>query len=93
MFVKDYANWIKFESKGSFRVNKVARDILVRHCPFPKAIRNDLKINPMYQASISRFETENTKKLQRSIGILNKYEKAGGYHGAELNENIIFYEM
>lgn len=93
VFVKDYANWIKFESKGSFRVNKVARDILVRHCPFPKAIRNDLKINPMYQASISRFETENTKKLQRSIGILNKYEKAGGYHGAELNENIIFYEM
>ncbi len=93
VFVKDYVNWIKFESKGSFRVNKVARDILVRHCPFPKAIRNELKINPMYQASITRFETENTKKLQRSIGILNKYEKAGGYHSAELNENVIFYEM
>ncbi len=93
VFVKDYANWIKFESKGSFRVNKIARDILVRHCPFPKAIRNDLKINPMYQSSITRFETENTKKLQRSIGILNKYEKAGGFHGAELNENITFYEM
>ena len=30
VFVKDYINWIKFESKGSFRLNKIARDILIR---------------------------------------------------------------
>ncbi len=93
VFVKDYASWIRFESKGSFRVNKVVRDILVRHCPFPKAIRNELKDNPLYHSSITRFETENNKKLQRSVGILGKYQKAGGFHTLDLKGNITYYEM
>ena len=93
VFVRDYISWIKFESKGSFRLNKVSRDILIRYCPFVKSIRNELKANPMYQASITRFETEREKKMQRYYGVLMKYEKAGGERAAELKENLLFYEM
>ncbi len=93
VFVKDYINWIKFESKGSFRLNKISRDILVRYCPFTKAIRNELKTNPLYQSGITRFEVETTKKLQRYNGVYNKYIKAGGEITQELKENLLFYQM
>lgn len=93
VFIKDYVSWMKFESKGSFRLNKVARDILTRYCPFNKNIRNELKANPMYQASISRFEVETAKKLQRCNGLYEKYIKAGGEITPELKENQLFYQM
>lgn len=93
VFVKDYINWIKFESKGSYRLNKVARDILVRYCPFVKSIRNELKANPIYQMSITRFEKEAEKKQQHYIGVYNKYEKAGGENTADLKETILYYKM
>lgn len=93
VFVKDYVNWIKFESKGSFRLNKISRDILIRYCPFAKAVRNELKANPLYQASISKFDVETAKKLQRYNSIYDKYEKAGGVITPELKENLLFYQM
>lgn len=93
VFVRDYINWIKYESKGSFRLNKVSRDILIRNCPFIKSIRSELKANPLYQASITRFETETLKKLQRYTGVYNKYIKAGGENVKGLKETVMFYEM
>ena len=93
VFVNDYVNWIKFESKGSFRLNKVSRVILVRYCPFAKHMRNELKANPLYQASIAKYDVEMGKKLQRYNGVYDKYVKAGGEITAELEENLLFYQM
>ena len=93
VFVKDYVNWMKYESKGSFRLNKVARDILVRYCPFTKEIRTELKANPMYTNGISRYEIENAKKMQRILGVYEKYKKAGGEITQELRDNLLFYQM
>lgn len=93
VFVGDYVNWIKFESRGSFRLNKISRDILIRYCPFAKAARNELKANPVYQASISKFDVETAKKLQRFNSVYDKYVKAGGEITADLKENLLFYQM
>ena len=93
VFVKDYVNWIKYESKGSYRLNKVARDILVRYCPFTKEIRTELKSNPMYTNAISRYEIENAKKIQRIMGVYEKYKKAGGEITQELRDNLLFYQI
>ena len=93
VFVRDYVNWIRFESRGSFRLNKVSRDILVRYCPFAGAIRNELRSNPLYQTSITRFEAENAKKLQHYNGMCARYVKAGGEITPDLKNNLLFYQM
>ena len=93
VFVKDYVNFMKYESKGSFRLNRVARDILVRYCPFTKDIRAGLKENPMYTSSMSRYEIETAKKMQRIVGVYEKYKKAGGVITQELRDNLLFYQM
>ena len=47
----------------------------------------------MYQASISRFEAETAKKLQRLNSVYDKYVKAGGEITEDLKENLLFYQL
>lgn len=93
VFVKDYQSWIKYESKGSYRLNKISREILVNYCPFAKSIREDLKSNPMYQNLLHRYEAVNAKKVQRIHGVYDKYQKSGGKITKELVENLEYYEL
>lgn len=93
VFVKDYQNWIKYESKGSYRLNKVTREILIAYCPFAKAIREELKTNPMYESALHRFDINNVKKIQRIQGVYDKYQKAGGKITQELVDNLDYYSL
>lgn len=93
VFVKDYECWINYESKGSFRLNKVAREILIVYCPFAKDIRESLKANPMYQVSIPKYERDNAKREQRLVALYEKYQKAGGEITEELEENLQYSRL
>lgn len=93
VFVKDYQNWIKYESVGSFRLNKIARDIVFRYCPFAKSIREELVANPMYHDMFSRYEILNERKIHRVEMFFDKYQKAGGEITRELEENMEFYRL
>ena len=93
VFVKDYQNWIKYESKGSFRLNKVSREILISYCPFAKPIREELKSNPMYQSGLHRYDVQVAKKVQRINGVYDKYVKAGGFITTELKDNLDYYSL
>ena len=93
VFAKEYQNWLKFESKGSFRLNKVARDILIQYCPFAKDIRQSLKTNPVFESAFNKLEINNQKKVQRITAFHDKYVAAGGTVNAELKDNLLFYQM
>lgn len=93
VFIADYVNWIKFEAKGSFRLNKVARDILARYCPFAKAYRDELRSNPLYQTFIAKSESDAAQQLHHFSMVYDKYVEAGGEITAELKENLLFYEL
>ena len=93
VFVLDYVNWIKYESQGSFRLNKITRDILTRYCPFSREIRTSLSNNPLYQNAFGKLEIENKKNTKRLHALYKKYEDAGGEITADLNENLKFYQM
>ncbi len=93
VFVKDYQNWIKYESKGSYRLNKVTREIMLSYCPFARSIRQELVTNPMYEGALHRFDISNAKKVQRIQGVYDKYQKAGGVLTQELEENLDYYSL
>lgn len=93
VFVKDYEGWIKFESKGSFRLNKVSRGILGTYCIFSAQIRESLKENPMYQDAIKRHEIMCTKKMKRLKVLYNKYTSSGGIMTEELTKNMEYYSL
>lgn len=89
----DYTNWIRYESQGSFRLNKTARDIFIRYCPFSRELRDSLANNPLYQNAFGKLELENQKQLKRFQALYSKYEAAGGEINADLKENLQFYQM
>ena len=71
MFIRDYIQWILFESSGTPRLNKITRGILVKYCPFPRATRESLQQHPQYKEALERFETLHDQKLHH----LNQYRK------------------
>lgn len=62
VFVIDYENWIKLESKGGLCLSKPAREIFATYCPFSKDIRNKIKEQPLFRDAMTRFERERGKK-------------------------------
>lgn len=93
VYVLDYINWIKYESQGSFRLNKLTRDFLTRYCPFSREIRESLSGNPLFQNAFGKLEIENQKNTKRLQALYTKYQAAGGEITADLNENLRYYQL
>ena len=93
VFVKDYQSWIRYESKGSFRLNKVSRDIIFRYCPFNKETRNMLRANPMYREMFEKYEILKERKKRHTELWYDRYKKKGGEINDELQANWDFYDM
>lgn len=64
VFVFDYETWIKNESQGAIRLNKVSREILAMYCPFAKNIRENIKNQPIFAAAMERFNREQLLKVK-----------------------------
>lgn len=64
VFIGDYETFLKFESEGLPRLNKVARDILFRYCTFSRRYREALSANPQYQQLIARWTKQQDTKMQ-----------------------------
>lgn len=93
MFVRDYIIWILYEGKGSPRMNKVARKILFTYCPFPKAIREQLKSNPLYGEVIEKWQLKKAQEVHRLSNVLKKIENSGKEIPDELKKQQAFLEM
>lgn len=93
VFVRDYHSWIRYESKGSFRLNKVARDIIFRYCPFNKEIRMLLRANPMYSAIFEKYEILKERKKRHVELWYDRYQKKGGEINEDLQNNWDFYDL
>ena len=64
VFVVDYENWIKHESKGGLILNKPAREILATYCPFKRELREKISEQPMFRDAMARFVRERGKKMK-----------------------------
>ncbi len=93
VFVKDYENWVKYESQGSFRLNKIARGLLFTYCPFSAHLRAGIKDSPMFVDLVRKYEIATTRKVKRLETLYQKLEKSGGEITQELKDNMDFYSM
>lgn len=64
VFVLDYETWVKNESQGAIRLNKVSREILAMYCPFAKDIREKIKNQPIFAVAMERFNREQLLKVK-----------------------------
>jgi len=91
IFVSDYRYWLKYESQGVMRLNKVARAILYRHCSFAKPIRSQLEKQPMFSELANRFENIRNRRVTEIVNRYHRYTKTGAELEPELEEHLRFY--
>ena len=88
MFVMDYMVWIAYESDGSPRLNKVARTILAKYCPFPAEMRAKLAQNPSYKDLMEYYEKHQAQKIHRMENIVQKIKNMGVMIPSEILDEL-----
>lgn len=93
VFISDYVTWIKYESAGAVRLNKVSRQILAMYCPFAKPLRDKLAGQPMYEDAMKRFNIFNQKKLHEMQTRLRALERNGATITKEILDTQHYYTL
>lgn len=91
IFTSDYEMWINNESKGNPRMNKVARSIFLKFCPFSKEIREQLEKQPIYTDVINLTKNQKMKIVRDLDNRYKRYIKANGALDPILQRNLEFY--
>ncbi|HOQ10154.1 MAG TPA: hypothetical protein PLG09_08535 [Syntrophomonadaceae bacterium] len=91
VFTEDYKTWINYESDGLVRLNKVARQILFKHCPFSQPIRDKLRNNPNYNTFINQYEQNRARQYKLLESRYAKLQKFGDLD-QDLLDNLAYYQ-
>ncbi|HOL92614.1 MAG TPA: hypothetical protein PK215_10155, partial [Clostridiales bacterium] len=92
IFTAEYEIWVNNESNGNPRLNRVARSIFVKYCPFSKPIREYLAKQPIYSDLIMHFNIQRNKKVKELENRYKMYIKANNPLDPVLQENLDFYK-
>lgn len=91
IFTSDYELWIKYESKGAIRLNKVTRNIMFVYCPFSKEIRQSVVKQAAFLKPAQLYERICTQKIKVLNNKINKLSKTKSGVPEELEQNLAFY--
>lgn len=64
VFAAEYEQFVKHESEGLPRLNKVSREILFKYCTFGRDYRDALAINPQYKPLLDRWNIAHDDKVR-----------------------------
>ncbi len=92
VFVMDYVDWMKYESQGNPRLNKVSRKIISDYVPFTREIRSKLSENPMFRDMLSQTEILRKRKKDKEKMLFDRYQDAGGVLTPEIETHLAFFE-
>ena len=84
-------NWMKFESQGNMRLNKVSRRILSEYVPFSEEQRRKLEVNPLYKELFTKNNIIISRKREKEKILFDRYIAAGGVITPELEAHLKFY--
>ena len=91
VFVMDYLGWMKYESQGNFRLNKVSRRIISEYVPFKMEVRKKLEENPMYKELFTKSNIIAARKREKEKALFDRYVAAGGAITPELQAHLKYY--
>lgn len=91
VFVIDYTNWLRLESKGGITLNKIVREIMATYCPFPKEIRESVMEQPLFRDAMARFMRETGKKNKEFALKFRVWDKDGVDVPSEIIQTRDFY--
>jgi hypothetical protein len=92
VFVIDYEAWIKNESTGAIRLNKVAREIIATYCPFHIEVRQKILLQPIFAEAYARYNRNTTKKLRELDLRMRAMQNNNATITKEIMDTMVFYK-
>ena len=92
VFAFDYSTWVLYESRGMLRMNKVVREILFKHCPFSRPIRDSLEKQPLFSQFIRQFENIRARQARLLEARYSKLRSSDIHLDQELEDNLLYYQ-
>jgi hypothetical protein len=92
IFVIDYEQWIGYESMGALKLNKPVREMMATYCPFSKEIREQLKLQPLFEEAMARYNREKLKKIREIESRHRLLQKDQIEITQELINNLNYYK-
>jgi len=77
MFIADYTNWVLSESRGTVKLNKIARQIFSTYCPFTQKICDNLVTNGAFTESLQQYGIKKKQRLFHLNKVVQKYTAQG----------------
>lgn len=68
IFSMDYEQWINYEAAGAIKLNKQVREIMATYCPFSREVREQLKLQPLFEEAMTRYYKDKIKKIREIEG-------------------------
>jgi hypothetical protein len=91
IFVIDYEQWINYEALGAIKLNKLVREIMATYCPFSKEIREQLKLQPLFEEATARYYRDKQKKIREIEGRYRLLQKEQIELTPELVETLNYH--
>ena len=91
VFVADYIGWMKYESQGSSKLNKVSRRIISEYVPFKGEVRRKMEENPIYRDLFTKSTIIADRKKEKEKILFDRYVAAGGAITPELEAHLKYY--
>ncbi len=91
IFVIDYELWVNYEAAGALKLNKPVREMMATYCPFAKEIREQLKLQPLFEEAMARFYRERQKKVREIEGRHRLLTKENIEIPQELMDTLTYY--
>jgi hypothetical protein len=92
VFVSDYIIWLNYEAKGTIRLNKFTREILYKHCPFSKEIRQTLLSHPSFTKLATQYENNRVLQVKNHENRYAKYALDGITIDKEMIDTLEFFK-
>lgn len=91
IFVIDYEQWINYEAMGALKLNKPVREIMATYCPFAKEIRDQIRLQPLFEEAMTRYYRDKQKKVREIEGRHRMLMKENVELPQELIDTLYYY--
>ncbi|MDF2907386.1 MAG: hypothetical protein K0R34_2707 [Herbinix sp.] len=91
IFVLDYEQWINYEAIGALKLNKPVREMMATYCPFSKEIREQIKMQPLFDEAMARYYREKQKKVREIEGRHRLHQRDNIEIPQELVDTLHYY--
>ena len=91
IFVIDYELWINYEAMGAIKLNKPVREMMSTYCPFSKEIREQIKLQPLFEDAMARYYREKQRKVREIEARIRLLQRDNIEIPPELSDTLAYY--